>query len=176
MKPFVTTVLLLVATGAGAEERYDHRGSLGLLLGGSVERKDSANTGGIGDGGWRGAGELGGSIGVGSEGNDLILSFRALCCGDATLLPALGLDLSLYGGYRGYFAFGQWKTFFDLDAALHFTPRATIGPRVGIGLQLDFLPVAGAFAVLGAQIGFGDGIRYGAELMLGFQLRTYVLE
>lgn len=169
MKLFLPVCLvLLLATHAVAEERFDHRGSLGLLLGGSFERKDSANNAGPGDSGWRGGAEVGGTLAVGSEGNDLKLSLRALFGGP--------FDLALFAGYRGYFSVGQWKTFFDLDAAAHFTPRFTIGPRVGVGVQLDFLPVAGAFAVLGGQIGFGDGLRYGVELMIGFQFRSYLLE
>ena len=181
MKPFAAIAAgLLVATAAAAtEERYDHRGSLGILVAGTFERKDSATTSGGGDGGWRGGAEIGGTLAVGGDGNDLKLSIRALFGGP--------FDLGIYAGYRGYFAIDRWKTFFELDLASHFTPRvvpgpsgegplATVGPRVGIGVQFDFLPIAGTYAVLGGQIGFGDGIRYGAELMIGFHFRSYLLE
>ena len=154
-----------------------------MLVAGSVERKDSANNdSGVGSsdpncdrscrlGGWRGGVELGGTLSVG-DGNDLLLSVRAEFGGL--------FDLGIYAGYRGYFSVGQWKTFFDLDLAGHITPaiapHGTVGPRVGVGVQLDFLPIIGTYAVLGGQIGFGDGLRYGAELTIGFQFRSYLLE
>ena len=177
MKPFLATALVLLGTAVAAEERYDHRGSLGLLVGGSIERKDSANNNVPSDpgyklGNWGGGVELGGTVAVGSEGNDLKLSVRALFGGL--------FDFGIFAGYRGYFSVGQWKTFFDLDLAGHITPdvapHGTVGPRVGVGVQLDFLPVAGAYPVHGGQIGFGDGLRYGAELTIGFQFRSYLLE
>jgi hypothetical protein len=177
VKPLLATLVVFASVTAGAEERYDHRGSLGLLVGGSIERKDSANNNSPQNsadelGGWRGSAELGGTIAVGSDGNDFKLVVRAQFGG--------AFDLGIYSGYRGYFSIGQWKTFFDLDLAGHitplFAPHVTVGPRVGVGVQLDFLPIMGAYAVLGGQIGFGDGLRYGAELTIGFHFRSYLLE
>jgi hypothetical protein len=178
VKPFVPTLIVtLLATAAVAEERYDHRGSLGVLLAGSIERKDSANNTQPSDpsfklGGWKGSLELGATMGVGSDGNDLKLSVRTMF--------GYPFDLGIFAGYRGYFSVGQWKTFFDLDLAGHITPliapHGTIGTRVAVGVQLDFLPIIGTYALLGGQIGFGDGLRYGAELTIGFQFRSYLLE
>ncbi len=178
MKPFAKTLLVfLFATAASAEERYDHRGSLGLLVAGSIERKDTANNTRPQNtpselGGWKGSLELGATLGVGSDGNDLKLSVRAMF--------GRPFDLGIFAGYRGYFAIGQWKTFFDLDLAGHITPlvapHGTIGPRVAVGVQLDFLPIIGTYALLGGQVGFGDGLRYGAELTLGFQFRSYLFD
>lgn len=91
-------------------------------------------------------------------------------------------------GYRGYFAIAdsRWKTFFDLDLAqhvvLHFavqndgTQVYTIGPRISVGVQLDFLPIAGVNLMLEGELGFGDGLRFSGGLTLGFQLRSYLLE
>ena len=50
------------------------------------------------------------------------------------------------------------------------------GPRVGLGIQLDFLPIAGTYFMIEGQIGFGDGLRYGAGMLLGVQLRSYLFD
>ncbi len=191
--PVKTSLLILVAllaVPAHADERYDHRGAIGLLVGLSGEYKAAATLSGGGDEGWRLGPELGATFAVGGDGNELKAALRALflgikngCSDNGSCAP---LDLALFLGYRGYFDLGQWKTFFDIDAAQHLVPRFdgssaktqlyTIGPRVAIGVQLDFLPTAGSFLMLEAQIGFGDGLRYGAALVLGFQLRSYLLE
>ncbi|MBS1153023.1 MAG: hypothetical protein H6Q89_4721 [Myxococcaceae bacterium] len=183
-------LLLVLALPAHADERYDHKGAVGLLLGLTGEYKAAATIKGGGDEGWRFGTEVGATVAVGSDGNELKGSLRALfggieagCSLEGSCAP---LDLALFLGYRSYFDLGQWKTFFDLDLAQHVVPRFdpssartqiyTIGPRVAVGVQLDFLPVAGSFLLLEGQIGFGDGLRYGAALMLGFQLRSYLLE
>ena len=190
MKNSLPIVLLLLATSAHADERYDHKGAVGLLIGFSGERKDAATLLGGGDAGWRFGTELGVTFAVGGDGNALRAALRGLFGGIepgcSKLQRCAPVDLSLMLGYRGYFDMGQWKTFFDIDAAQHIVPRFnesnartqlyTIGPRVAIGAQFDFLPVAGVYLLLEGQIGFGDGLRYGAGLQLGFQLRSYLLE
>ena len=190
MKPFFFLVVLVLASTARADERFDHRGSVGLLLGTTGEYKAATSLGGGGDEGFRLGTELGATYSIGSDGNEVKAAVRTLfggieagCSARQTCAP---VDIGIFFGYRGYFDLGHWKTFFDIDAAQHFVPRLspasansqlyTIGPRIGIGVQLDFLPVAGAFAILEAQIGFGDGLRYGAALMIGVQLRSYLLE
>ena len=198
MKTPLSILLVLLATSALADERYDHKGAVGLLLGVSAEYKAAATLAGIGgDEGARIGTELGVTFAVGSDGNELKAAVRALFggikagCNDLLLDGTnrggcAPVDFGLFLGYRGYFDLGNWKTFFDIDAAQHVIPRLgpssartqlyTIGPRVAVGLQLDFLPVAGALFMLEGQIGFGDGLRYGAAAVLCFQLRSYLLE
>ncbi len=190
VKTLFPLVLACVAVRANADERYDHKGAIGLLIGISGEYKAAATLGGGGDEGYRLGTEVGVTLAVGSDGNALKAAVRSVffgiepgCSTNGSCAP---VDLGLYLGYRGYFDLGQWKTFFDIDAAQHLVPRLgpssantqlyTIGPRVAVGVQFDFLPVAGAFLSLEGQIGFGDGLRYGAALLLGFQLRSYLLE
>lgn len=190
MKSTLSILLVLLAAAAHADERYDHKGAVGLLIGISGEYKAAATLNGGGDEGWRIGTELGVTFAVGSDGNAVKAAVRALffgieagCSLNSSCAP---VDLALFLGYRGYFDLGQWKTFFDIDAAQHIVPRLgpssartqlyTIGPRVAIGAQFDFLPVAGSFLLLEGQIGFGDGLRYGAALVFGVQLRSYLLE
>jgi hypothetical protein len=196
VKTPLAILVALLAIPAQADERYDHKGAVGLLIGFSGEYKASATLGGGGDEGFRFGTELGMTYAVGAEGNALKAAVRALFGGikpGCSNFPSGELrgscapvDLALFLGYRGYFDLGQWKTFFDIDAAQHIVPRFnpsnartqvyTIGPRVAVGAQFDFLPVAGSFLMLEGQIGFGDGLRYGAALVFGFQLRSYLLE
>lgn len=160
---------LLLATSAGAQERFDHRGAVGLLLGGGLEHKDSAsNTGGV-ESGFRYDLDLGGTIAVDEEGNELLAFARGSFGGRE-------IDWSLTGGYRGYFGRERVKTFFDLDVAAHVTPELAVGPRVGFGLQYELSPLVGLFAGLAAQLGFGAAFRFDVELIGGLQLRSYLLE
>ncbi len=189
----------VAATGPAHYQRYDHRGALGLLLATTVERKDAGAAGQISDAGWRVGAEVGGTYPVSYSGNEFKLALRGLFGGPA-------VDTALYLGFRGYFDLSfwranleQWKTFFDLDLCGHLTPAyeievtdglagtlstthvkapltATAGPRVGVGVQFDFLPVAGAYLAIAGQLGFGTGVRFGAELLLGLQFRSYLLE
>jgi hypothetical protein len=181
-------------------QRYDHRGALGLLLATTAERKDAAGWGAFNDAGWRAGLEIGGTYPVSFSGNEFKLSVRTLLGG-----PVVDTAVYVgFRGYfdLGFWKWQleQWKTFFDLDLCAHFTPSwsqtyrdglasplsapttqtvgATVqgGPRVAIGVQLDFLPVAGAYLAAAGQLGFGTGVRFGAELLFGFQLRSYLLE
>lgn len=180
--------------------RYDHRGALGLLLATTAERKDAAGWGALSDAGWRAGLEIGGTYPLSYSGNELKLSVRTLLGGPvvdtAVYFGFRGyFDLSFWKSQLD-----QWKTFFDLDVGAHFTPAWSLdlrdglagplsapgtvsagftvqgGPRVAIGVQFDFLPVSGAYLAFAGQLGFGTGVRFGAELLFGFQLRSYLLE
>jgi hypothetical protein len=166
-----------------------------------VERKDAAGWGTLNDAGWRAGLELGGTYPVSFSGNEFKLSVRSLLGGNvvdtAVYFGFRGyFDLSFWKAQLE-----QWKTFFDLDLCAHFTPAwsakirpdglagpfeapGTVnagltvqgGPRVAIGVQFDFLPVSGAYLAIAGQLGFGTGVRFGAEMLFGFQLRSYLLE
>lgn len=161
----------LAAAPAQAEERYDHRGSIGLLVGVGGEYKTAINpTAGLPlDDGPRLTADLGATIAVGYDGDELKLIARGSFFGP---IP----DVAAIFGFRNYFGKDQWKTFLDLDVAGHFTPHLTAGVRFGIGVMWDWLPVVGTYLNLAAQIGFGQALRFSGELVLGFQFRTYVLE
>lgn len=172
----VAFALLLHA--AAPEERFDHRGAVGLLLGLSALRKESS----AGDNTWRGALNVGGTLNVGWRSNEILLlgsvSMTRTEVLDTTtnkLSYGFGIDGQVAGLFRGYFG-DRWKTFFDLGAALNFSPGVTAGPRLGIGLQYELSSLAGIFATLGAFIGFGSVLMWRAELMLGVQLRSFLLE
>lgn len=149
-------------------ERFDHRGAIGLLVGPGLQFKESASPPDPRDGGFRALIDLGGTYAIGVDGNELLLAGRVGLGGP--------LESTLYGGYRGYFGLERVKTFFDLDLALHFTPKLVAGPRVGFGVQYELSPVVGVFAGAALQFGLGQAIRFDAELVSGLQLRTYVLE
>jgi hypothetical protein len=162
----VALLILLVASPALGDPRYDHHGSLGLLAGGGVEIKTQQPA----DTGWRYDADLGATLSVGSSGNDLKAFARAGFGGEQ-------LDLSLVGGYRGYFGYDRLKTFLDLDAVVHFAPLFSAGPRVGFGVQLELTQVIGAFLGLAGQITVGpSALRFDGELFGGLQLRSYLFE
>lgn len=168
------SALLLVAAGllaapeAFADERFDHRGAVGLLLGGGGEYMNGLRSSEL-SAGFRADADVGGTFAIGVDGNELLLLGRGSFGGPAA-------DWSAVFGYRGYFGQGRLKTFFDLDAAIHATPFVAAGPRVGFGLQVEVTQILGIYAGLAAQVGFGRGIRFDGELVLGVQLRSYLLE
>ena len=172
MTRLVLLPLVVAATtslGQEAQSRRDHRGSLGVIASGGLVRTDFISGGGGSESGFRGGAELGGTLQLGTDDDEVLLALHGVFGGPA-------FDLSVRGGWRGYFGHDAWKTFVDLQLATHVTPRFLIGPRLGLGVQLDFLPIAGAFFTAGAEIGLGQGIRFGADVALGFQLRSYLFE
>lgn len=184
-------VAIIAAAPAFADERYDHRGALGVLIAFGGDYKASAGLVG-GDEGFRVAPELGLTFPVGDNGNSFKASMRALLGGIAAGCSAVQkcapIDLGLMIGFRGYFsvAEGRLKTFYDLDVVQHLVPRFNaasaltqiyvIGPRVGLGVQFELLSVTGLYFMIDGQMGFGDGLRFGAGVQLGVQLRTYIFE
>jgi hypothetical protein len=99
LRPRVTGLLLAAALiappVARADERFDHRGAVGLLVGGGAEYLSGIASERLVQG-LRGDLELGGTLAVGVDGNELLLIGRATL-GD----PAI--DWSVIFGYRGYF-------------------------------------------------------------------------
>ncbi|MHB8873380.1 MAG: hypothetical protein ACYC8T_06805 [Myxococcaceae bacterium] len=156
----------LLAGTALADERYDHRGAVGLLLGATGEFMSTANPGVVQ--GLRLGADLGGTWAVGYSGNELMLLGRAAFGGPR-------VEGSVTFGYRGYFGQDRVKTFVDLGAAVHF-PLVAVGPRVGFGVQYELSPIVGVYAGLAAQVGLGQALRFDGELCLGLQLRSYLLE
>lgn len=160
---------LLLVSSALAQERWDHRGAVGLLVAGHAgalslgqERNQIENSLVLGP-------ELGLTVAVDSEGNELKGAVRAVR-GPARL------DLEALLGRRGYFGEEQFKSFLDLDLVVQWAPRWTVGPRVGFGLQYELSPVIGLFGGVGLQLGFGEELRFLAGFNLGLQFRTYWLE
>lgn len=169
---FTATVLGLLALAPKiyADERFDHRGAIGLLLGTGVDFKDSIPARQFErDQGLRHNVDLGGTWAIGHDGNEI----RGWGRGS---FGARNKDWAVAAGYRGYFGQDRVKTFFDLDAVLHLTPIFTAGPRVGIGIQYEITSIWGVFVATGVQIGVGAGLRFSFDAMAGMQIRTYLLE
>jgi hypothetical protein len=130
---------LLLASAASAQN-FEHRGSLGLTIAGGGEYA-TAVANALTDNGFRGPIELGGTLSV-TEHTELRLAGRL----GLPTITGSKLDYSAYAGIRNSRG-ERFKTFFDLELAAHFAPLWTIGVRVGFGVQYEFLPVFGAFAV-----------------------------
>ena len=159
--------LLSGAGGASAAERFDHKGSLGLLVTGGGGYKDSF--GPVFDSGARVPVTLGGSLAVGYSGNELVLNALGAFAGPH---PDWGASF----GYRSYFGDERVKTFVSLEAAAHVAPYFSVGPRVSLGVQYELTSTLGVLGGITADLGAGAGFRFSAEGFLGLQLRTYVLE
>jgi hypothetical protein len=163
----LATLCCLLASTAFGQERWDHQGSLGLTIAGGYENRTSITIGNA-DTGHRLIPELGGTLAL-TRSWSVRLAGRVAFFG-----PQLGL--SFIGGVRSSFG-DRFKTFADLDLAVHAIPIFTIGPRVAFGVQYELSEVIGVFASAGVQLGVAPrGIRFGAEVLIGLQFRTYVLE
>jgi len=153
---------------AHAEERFDHRGAVGLLLGGALELRFNAGAN-VDERGTRGGVELGGTWAIGYNGNELVACVRAT--------PSSGAwGVSAFAGYRGYHGAERWRTFIDLDVASQFRPLLTLGVRVGAGVQYELSPNVGLFVGGALQLGGGGGLILSGEVISGLQLRSYLLE
>ncbi|MBK7860162.1 MAG: hypothetical protein IPJ65_16415 [Archangiaceae bacterium] len=188
--------LTLLMTFGATEERYDHVGAVGLLMALSGQYKAANNPFEVGT---RAGVEVGGSFNLGYKSNELVIAARATfgsphvgspdygtpACGSGSTLPPWRcvaedrrlheVDTLLYGGYRGYFG-ERWKTFVDLQAAVSFTPFLAAGPRLGVGLQYELSSIAGLYTQVAAVLGFGEVLQFRAELVIGVQLRSFLLE
>ena len=113
--------------------------------------------------------DLGGSVAVGQAGSELILRARW-----AFLSPARGFSLML--GYRKYWGKDELKTFVAADVVATFVPLTAFGVRPGFGVMWDFSSIMGLWAEAAGTFQAGWGRRFGAELTIGFQARSYLLE
>ena len=157
----------LCSSAALADERFDHRGAVGLLVGAGLEHYDVV--GGVGGGGLLLDADLGATYAVGYNGNELTLLLRGGFLGPH-------LDAMIAFGYRGYFGRERIKTFVDFGLSAHSMPLVTLGPRVGFGVQYELSEVVGFYFGTAAQLGFSSVIRFDAELLAGVQIRSYLLE
>lgn len=166
-----TLVAVALASSSAAlaveDDPVNHYGSVGLLVAGGGQLR-SANVASNLPPGLLPLLDVGATVGLTPEGGELKLVARGSGRGGA-------LELGVYGGYRSYYG-EAFKTFFDLDLALHVTPNLTIGPRAALGVQFDLTSVAGLFMTAAAQLGFGSALRFDAELLAGVQLRTFIFD
>lgn len=163
--------LLLVPAAARAEEeqRWDHRGALGLLLGGGVDFKREVKAGGDTEEGNRALLETLLTFPMGLSGNEWTVGAR-------TGFGGPSVDVAIAGGLRAYFGDDRFKTYLTAELAVHVTPNVTAGPRLGFGVQYELLPVFGLYLGGAAEVTAGQGIRIAGALVGGIQLRTYIFE
>jgi len=165
-------VLLALAPGrAGAEEleRFDHRGALGLLVGGGMDFKREVRSGGETQEGGRGLTEGLVTVPLGASGNEWTVGARV-----GFWKPSV--DVAVAGGIRAYFGEDRFKTYLTAELAVHVTPNVTAGPRLGVGIQYELLPTVGVYLGGAAEVSAGEGIRIAGALVGGLQFRTYVFE
>lgn len=169
MKRLVVVTLLL----SGAAWAQSHRGSLGLTVASGGEFSTlivGTSSGGL-ESGVRVPIDVGATLGI-TDKSELTLAGR-FAPGVFNVSP---WALSFYAGLRQSFGYDKWKTFFDLQLAIHAVPFFTAGARVAFGVQYDFADIAGVYAQLGAQLGGGVALRLGGEVLIGLQFRTYLFE
>src|SRR5438132_4861879 len=87
---------------AASTERYDHNGSVGLLLAGGGGNRDQELSTQV-QSGWSAIWLAGGTLSIGHSGNEIVL--------ESFGMPRPTLDLGLAAGYRSYFGPDQLKTF-----------------------------------------------------------------
>jgi len=158
------TLTLLLGGVALAEDRTDHLGALGVTVAGGAEFGSTIG-GQVPYLGFRAPLELGATLGV-TDRTEVRVAGRLAP-------PWPQPDWSLTAGIRNSRG-ALWKTFFDLDLAVHLAPLWTVGLRFGFGVQYELSPVLGVFLVAAVQGGGGAGLRLAGELLLGFQLRSYL--
>jgi hypothetical protein len=159
-----------LAAPAAAEDapRLDHRGALGVILGAGVSFQETVLKYGVVEEGRSPLFQAEVTFPLGAQGNEWTLAV-----GTALNTP---LTVAVAGGVRAYFGEETWKTFVTVEGTLHVTPAVSVGPRLGFGVQWDFAQVAGAFVQVAAEATAGQGIRFGASALAGFQFRTYIFE
>lgn len=112
--------------------------------------------------------DLGGTLAVGQPGGEFVLRGRFV-----SLSRAKGVSAFL--GYRKYWGKDDFKTFIAIDLMANFMPTVTFGARPGFGVAWDFSSIMGLWAEAGGTLGIGWGYRFGLELTVGFQARSYLL-
>ena len=162
-------LLLPAAVRAEEEERFDHRGALGFLVGGGIDFKREVKSGGETEEGRKALLETLLTFPLGESGNEWTVGARTGFGGSA-------VDVAIAGGLRAYFGEERFKTYLTAELAVHVTPNVTAGPRLGFGIQYELLPVFGLYLGGAAEVTAGQGIRIAAAVVGGLQFRTYIFE
>lgn len=162
-------VLFPLVAAAEEEERWDHRGALGLLAGGGLDFVGQVKSGGQTQEGTYGLVETLLTFPMGASGNEWTVGTREAIGGGL-------VDVAIAAGIRAYFGDDRFKTYLTAELAVHVTPNVTAGPRVGIGVQYEILPTFGIYLGGAAEVTAGQGIRLSGSVLAGIQLRTYVFE
>jgi hypothetical protein len=160
VRTLLLILLLSLPTLARAQYYEEHR-AVSLLGGASLGytnaiRGEQAETG---PGAFL---ELGGSLTVGHDRDEVFLLIRGG-------VGQSGGEGVLLGGFRSVFGDEQWQTFFDLGAALRLFSGTWAGPRVGFGLRHALSDQLSLYGGLGLSLGFGSGLRMDAEAFTGLQ-------
>ena len=171
LRPSASRVLLaLVAfawstAAAALEPTDDHRDQFGLTAALGASYDTGADPKHVSDyiPGLEPILEVGGTLAVTDGGDEATLRLRLT--GGGVLGPAL------LGGYRGYFGYDDFKTFFVADLFLTSWPFWGAGAHGGFGAQLDLGRHAGLFAELGGGATLGAAVLTSFDGQLGGQLR-----
>jgi len=159
---------LVTGSSANAQQRWDHRGSVGLFLVPGVAEAGRVGLVTGSDFRFRPATDVGLTLALGDDSDELRVYGRILF-----LKPIAGAAAV---GYRGYFGDDRWKTFFDLELMADVAPLFNFGPRLGMGIHYEVNPVIGLFAGAGAHFGAGSTFLFVADAQIGIQFRSYLLE
>jgi hypothetical protein len=162
------TFVVLSPSIASSEERWDHRGSLGVFASPGIAAAGRAGLTAGSDFRARLLTDVGLTMAVGDDGNELRAYGRVYYGAPVGGAGALG--------YRGFFGTDRWKTFFDLEAMVNVAPLFNVGPRVGIGVVYELTSILGLFAGVGAHFGAGSTFLFVADANVSLQLRSYLLE
>lgn len=152
-----------------ATGRSDHEGSIGLLVETGLHVRSAYYFSGARDDGLHLPIDVGATLAIGHEGDELVLLARGL-------IPSPDFAPTVLFGYRTYYGYDRLKTFLDLQVATQVAPSFAIGPRVAGGFQYELSPVLGVAAGLAGQVGWGRAFLLGAELFVAVQARTYVFQ
>jgi len=158
----------LVTVPAVAQERWDHRGSLGVFITPGVAAAGRVGLTTGSDFRPRFLTDVGGTIALGDDGDELRVYGRVLWPQPLIAAGAVG--------YRGFFGRDRWKTFFDLELMADVAPLFNFGPRVGMGVVYELSSIVGISAGVGAHFGAGSTFLFVADGQLSLQFRSYLLE
>ena len=173
MRGVITAGFLLASGLALGQQRFDHRGSLGLTVAVGGEFVTAVSSMATGENGLRIPLELGGTLAV-TDHTELRLARRASLPASR---PSPPWPVRSTRASATASASTSCKTFFDLELAVHPAPFFAIGVRAAFGVQYDFLPIMGVYAQLGGQLGAARprcGSR--SSCIVGVQFRTYLFE
>jgi hypothetical protein len=156
-------LVLLLAAPRAHGQYYESRQAMSLLGGTGLGYSDliRSQRGETGVGGFL---EIGGSLTVGDDLDEVFLMTRA------GLGPAGGEGV-LLGGYRSLFGDEEWQTFVDLGAAVRLFSGTYAGPRLGFGARHTLSDQLSLYGGFGLSLGFGSGLRWDAEAFTGLQWR-----